>query len=672
MCFSQATIAAVNANGLNTTVDLIGLNEKDTAQILKFIRTGDPLIIMPYIAQKRLNIMCYRVNRRTRLNETINAGAFKQAALENYGKLMSFESNQEDETSTQVKPPTEFKTGSKWKPFKVGAIAYFNSVKGFHNIPLAYVIHEQENPDPNAIYQTEHHWLISVTPLLGIEFEEDNGRIFDFLKSWTLNGPAWTWMRAFNATRNGRASWQALVNHFEGDAQRDRVKDQAYASISTAKYYGDHKKFTFETYVMIHQDAYADLSQYGEIISEEKRVRDLLQGIKDNSATANAAKGTILATPTLRNSFENAVAHLATTLQLSMSVNDTRNISSSNTQGHQQGGGFQGGRNNNQGGRGGRGRGRGRNIYLGSYSPKQCRKLSKEDKQKVYDGRNKSAEQQSQANQSQGGRNTAGPGRGLSAVHIQQPDFDAQSQITGLMSIPNSTANISQVQSGNLDNSILQGALGGSAAVGDKRPNTDSAGSFMSRRRINTCITSQHSRVVSHIRSKQNQSLKVVHGNCELDSHADTSVAGPNCVVLEYTKQVVNVSAFSEELETMEGIPIVTAATAIDDPRTGTTTILVIGQALYMGDKINNTLLCPNQMRAYGLNVDDTPVHLAPKDRPSTHSIYSPEESFDIPLYLKGVFSYFPSRTPISDELETCRRIHLTNEFKWNPHTDQL
>jgi hypothetical protein len=121
------------------------------------------------------------------------------------------------------------------------------------------------------------------------------------------------------------------MNHFEGDAQRDRVKDHAYAAIAAAKYYGDRKKFTFETYVMIHQDSYADLSQYGEIISEAKRVRDLLQGIKDNSAAANAAKGTILATPTLRNSFDNAVAHLATTLQLNTSINDTRNVSSTGT-----------------------------------------------------------------------------------------------------------------------------------------------------------------------------------------------------------------------------------------------------------------------------------------------------------------------------------------------------
>ena len=121
-------------------------------------------------------------------------------------------------------------------------------------------------------------------------------------------------MRSFNATINGRAAWVALVHHFEGDAQRDKVKDQTYAAIAAAKYYGKKKRFTFETYVTIHQDTYADLEQYGEVISEEKRVRDLLANIKDNSAAANAAKGSILATPTLRNNYSNAVAHLSTTL----------------------------------------------------------------------------------------------------------------------------------------------------------------------------------------------------------------------------------------------------------------------------------------------------------------------------------------------------------------------
>jgi len=179
---------------------------------------------------------------------------------------------------------------------------------------LVCIIRDEEVPQPDPVYQSEHQRLIAVAPLQGVEFEDDNWGVFDLLKSWTLNGPAWIWMNAHNSTRNGRQAWLSLVGLFEGDAQRDRVKDNAFASIVAAKYYGEHKKFTFETYVTIHQDAYSDLEQYGEIILEEKHVCDLLTNIKDTSPAASAAKGTILATPNLHNNFANAVAHLSTTL----------------------------------------------------------------------------------------------------------------------------------------------------------------------------------------------------------------------------------------------------------------------------------------------------------------------------------------------------------------------
>ena len=132
-----------------------------------------------------------------------------------------------------------------------------------------------------------------------------------------------------------------------------------------------------------------------------------------------------------------------------------------------------------------------------------------------------------------------------------------------------------------------------------------------------------------------------MHSTCELDSYADTCVSGPNGIMLEYTDQVVNVSAYSEELETMTDIPMVTAATAIDNPITGDTTILILGQALYLGNKLKTTLLCPNQLRAYGITVDDVPLHLAPKDKPSMHAIFSPDDDFLIPLSMKGIISCF-------------------------------
>jgi len=78
------------------------------------------------------------------------------------------------------------------------------------------------------------------------------------------------------------------VAHFEGDAQRDHIKDHAYASIAITKYHGEKKRFSFKTYVTIHQEAFENLEQYEEHVSEEKCMRDLLQGIKDPST--NTAK----------------------------------------------------------------------------------------------------------------------------------------------------------------------------------------------------------------------------------------------------------------------------------------------------------------------------------------------------------------------------------------------
>jgi hypothetical protein len=106
----------------------------------------------------------------------------------------------------------------------------------------------------------------------------------------------------------------------------------------------------------------------------------------------------------------------------------------------------------------------------------------------------------------------------------------------------------------------------------------------MTRRRINAIATStrkSHTRNISQT-SHAKHIQEPISGPCELDSHADTCVAGANCLVLEYTDQVCSVSAFSETHEVWHDIPIVTAATAYDDPMTGDTYILILGQAIYM------------------------------------------------------------------------------------------
>jgi hypothetical protein len=62
--------------------------------------------------------------------------------------------------------------------------------------------------------------------------------------------------------------------------------------------------------------------------------------------------------------------------------------------------------------------------------------------------------------------------------------------------------------------------------------------------------------------------VKIVHSKMELDSHADTIVAGSNCIVMHYTGKECNVSPCTEQCEDIKNVPIVQAATACDDPET--------------------------------------------------------------------------------------------------------
>jgi hypothetical protein len=72
--FNQESIASLKANGLTRASDLLNLDEKDVAQILKIIRTGPPLIVVPYLEQKSLNTFCFRATRISRLGNRLMHG----------------------------------------------------------------------------------------------------------------------------------------------------------------------------------------------------------------------------------------------------------------------------------------------------------------------------------------------------------------------------------------------------------------------------------------------------------------------------------------------------------------------------------------------------------------------------------------------------------------------
>ena len=150
------------------------------------------------------------------------------------------------------------------------------------------------------------------------------------------------------------------------------------------------------------------------------------------------------------------------------------------------------------------------------------------------------------------------------------------------------------------------------------------------------------------------------YGRIELDTHADTTVLGSNCVVLSYTGKECEVSPYSSQYEAVRDIPVVTGATVWTNVMDGTAYLLIFHESLWMGNKLDHTLVSPNQFWAYGVNVQDNPFDAKPL------SITTDDASVE--LYSEGTIICGDTRTPTESKLSQLPRLILTSPHDWDPH----
>jgi hypothetical protein len=79
------------------------------------------------------------------------------------------------------------------------------------------------------------------------------------------------------------------------------------------------------------------------------------------------------------------------------------------------------------------------------------------------------------------------------------------------------------------------------------------------------------------------------------------------------------------------------------------------------GGEMDHALVNPNQLRSYGITVQDNPF----ADSPIFISTEGHE--FTLPLSSKGTTLGAASRTPTDQELQTCPHVILSSEHEWDP-----
>jgi len=153
----------------------------------------------------------------------------------------------------------------------------------------------------------------------------------------------------------------------------------------------------------------------------------------------------------------------------------------------------------------------------------------------------------------------------------------------------------------------------------------------------------------------------ITYAKTELDSHADSIVAGSNCCIMHYTNRECDVSPYRDDYAPIKNVPIVQAATAYQSKYTGQVYILILNEALWMGDSMQHTLVNPNQLRYFGTKVQDNPT----SDEPL--HLMTEDHKFNLELEMNGTVIFAETHTPSAKELHECPHIVLSSPHEWDP-----
>lgn len=167
-----------------------------------------------------------------------NLDDFDEATMKAQMKKMS----RETKKSSAIKTPPTKDTGKAlepfsgkrkhWKDFEIGFMAYIGTMKNEDNVPLTYIIRDEDNPDLGPMGER-----IATAPLQGRVYTEDNYQVYQLLRTYTSAGDAY--VHISKHPNDGRAAWIELKSFYEGENARSGLIEEARKKIRESHYDGE-------------------------------------------------------------------------------------------------------------------------------------------------------------------------------------------------------------------------------------------------------------------------------------------------------------------------------------------------------------------------------------------------------------------------------------------------
>lgn len=315
--FNDETATFIWGQGFETPGDLLLVTTSDLRELVRNASRNLPEdVTFPFLAVKKLMAFRHWVSQRTDTGDSIAAALFTNeqcnaALLE----LRNSEERDEIAKTLDVSKADSLKTTGMWFKFNEKFVNYVSQIRGQAKGPLSYLLREHvivTDAMRAADYMSNDDRLITTLLHSGEHYTSDNKRLWNELKTLTVDGTGWTYIKRFNRSEDGRSAYLALKAQCEGNSALHTKKVKAYNLINKARYQGERKSYNFAKYVLAHQEGYNDIvdADPAEMIPEPKRVRDFLNGITDQSLQSGIDY--VLSDPTMLSSFENTQQYLGT------------------------------------------------------------------------------------------------------------------------------------------------------------------------------------------------------------------------------------------------------------------------------------------------------------------------------------------------------------------------
>jgi hypothetical protein len=319
--FNAQTIRYLVTQGFTTPNNLLLATESELNSMAMSVARNPPRnmpqVNMPFMALKNLKGLRFWAEERKRTGFEAVAVDFTAAGVTAFtAKCQEYNELKDAAKDEDASKPDALKKLTGWALWNESFQNYLRQILSAAKIPLIDLTRDaRANPEEPLDRGTPTEYLIEATIFRGRHYDIDNPRFYRELKSFTVNGEGWSYIKKYERSQDGRSAYLALKTQCGGTASKITRKNRAYASIANAVYTGSRRQYKFQDFINAHQTTQNEIldCDSSEAVPESKKVADFLKGITDPKL--ESVVSVVLGDVKLLNDFQLCQQYLSTTVE---------------------------------------------------------------------------------------------------------------------------------------------------------------------------------------------------------------------------------------------------------------------------------------------------------------------------------------------------------------------